>query len=362
MLDDLLKTLVEFKTITNDTHENEKALLWIKNEISNLPVFTTLFKSNNHSALLITTRKTKTPKIWLNGHVDVVAGSDKMFAPKIIGNKLIGRGVFDMKFAVASYIFLLKDINKNLKQYDFGIMLVSDEEIGGFNGTSKILESGYSSKLAIIPDGGENWTIEESAKGAISIVVKSKGISAHGARVWLGKNAINNLTDFLLDLRNEFNNEPCNDPKHYHTTLNIGKISGGNATNQVPNYAEAGIDIRFTPDTNFKEVFKRIKNIKRKFKNIDIEIKTKGVSYKIDKSDKFLKSFLEILSKNKIKTGFINSHGSSDARFFVEKNIPVILTRPKGGNLHSEKEWIDIKSLNLFYKVLKEFIEKEGKR
>jgi len=58
-----------------------------------------------------------------------------------------------------------------------------------------------------------------------------------------------------------------------------------------------------------------------------------------------------------IKTSFLKSHGSSDARFFLEKGIPAILIRPVGGNLHSEKEWIDIKSLEVFYEVLKEFIK-----
>lgn len=362
MVEEILKKLITFKTITRDTHENEKALLWIKKEIENLPVYIKSLNFENHTALLITTQKTKSPKIWLNAHMDVVDASDKMFIPKTLGNKLFGRGVFDMKFAVASYIFLLKDLGNALKNLDIGIMIVTDEEIGGFNGTKKILENGYSSKLAIIPDGGENWTIEESAKGAISIIIKSKGTSAHGARIWLGKNAINNLVDFLTALRKEFELEPCNDLKHYHTTLNVGKISGGNAINQVPDSAEAGIDIRFTPDTNFNEIIKRINKIKSKFEDIEILIKTKGVSYKIDKKNKYLKSFLNILKNNNINTSFINSHGSSDARFFVEKNIPVILTRPKGGNLHSEKEWIDIKSLNLFYKVLKEFIVLEGKK
>lgn len=357
MTDVLLKKLVEFKTITRDQNENAKAFQWIKNQIKNLPVFIKDFQSEGFPSLLITTRKTKTPKVWLVAHMDVVHASEKMFKPRIKGNELYGRGVFDMKFAIASYLNLLLDLNQDLKNYNFGIMLVSDEEIGGFNGVGKLVEKGYRSEVILLPDGGENWKFVEAAKGVFSVTVTSKGQSAHGARIWLGKNAINNLMDFLTLLRKEFEIEPCNNKSHFHTTLNIGKISGGKATNQVPDYAQASLDIRFVPSTNFDELEKRINLIKKKFPDIDFEVKTKGISYEIDKNNKYLMQFIQILNAKKIKTSFLKSHGSSDARFFLERGIPAILIRPVGGNLHSEKEWIDIKSLEVFYEVLKEFIK-----
>lgn len=362
MTDQLLKKLVRFKTITRNQNENAKAFQWIKDQIKDLPVFIKDFESEGFPSLLITTRKTKTPKIWLVAHMDVVHASEKMFKPEIKGGKLYGRGVFDMKFAIAAYLNLLLDLNQDLKNYDFGIMLVSDEEIGGFNGAKKLVEKGYRSEVILLPDGGENWIFVEAAKGVFSVMVTSKGQSAHGARIWLGKNAINNLMDFLTLLRKEFEVEPCNDKLHFHTTLNVGKISGGKATNQVPDYAQASLDIRFVPSTNFDELEKRISLIKKNFPDINFEVKTKGISYEIDKNNKYLKRFIEILNSKKIKTSFLKSHGSSDARFFIEKGVPAILIRPVGGNLHSEKEWIDIKSLELFYDVLKEFIEKTARK
>jgi di/tripeptidase len=50
----------------------------------------------------------------------------------------------------------------------------------------------------------------------------------------------------------------------------------------------------------------------------------------------------------------------------LEKKIPVILIRPRGGGQHSEKEWIDIEDLGKFYSILKEFVirvhEEDGGR
>jgi len=75
--------------------------------------------------------------------------------------------------------------------------------------------------------------------------------------------------------------------------------------------------------------------------------------------NKYVKDFLEILKeKFKIKPEFTFSHGSSDARFFFEEKIPVILIRPKGGGHHSEKEWIDLESLEKFYLILKSWVMK----
>ncbi len=61
-----------------------------------------------------------------------------------------------------------------------------------------------------------------------------------------------------------------------------------------------------------------------------------------------------------IEIGKTLSFGSSDARFFGEKNIPVIVIAPVGGEIHSDNEWIDLEDLGRFYNVLKQWIIKES--
>jgi di/tripeptidase len=50
-------------------------------------------------------------------------------------------------------------------------------------------------------------------------------------------------------------------------------------------------------------------------------------------------------------------HGGSDARFIARQNIPVIMSRPLCGNLHSRREWIDIDSMVSFYEVCRRYLE-----
>jgi len=358
----ILKKLISFKTITKNHKENEKALGWIKTQIKDLPVYIKDFKSNGFSSLVITTQKTKKPIILLQAHLDVVEGPEKVFKPRIVKNRLYGRGAYDMKFAIACYLKLLKELNKDLSKYNFGIMITTDEEIGGFNGVKFLLDKGFKSKVCFLPDGGEEWKFEKEAKGVWHLLIESKGKSAHGSRPWLGKNAIENLISFLNVLRKEFPREPCHIKNHYHETLNIGKIQGGIAINKIPDSAFAWIDIRFTSKTNKSHLKKLLNSVKKNFKDIKIKEIVFGDNFKINPDNPYIQTFSQIaLKRFKIKTSFVISHGSSDARFFVKKKIPVLLIKPKGGGQHSEKEWIDLKDLDRFYLVLKEFVTRVSK-
>lgn len=50
-------------------------------------------------------------------------------------------------------------------------------------------------------------------------------------------------------------------------------------------------------------------------------------------------------------------HGGSDARFFSCLGIPVIMSRPKVGNIHSEREWIEIDSMTTLYRIYERYME-----
>src|SRR5680860_1035635 len=110
MLEDYLIDLIQFKTLSKDFKENGEALRWIENEIKDLPVFIKRYEKNGFQSLVITTKKTKTPKIMLAAHLDVVKGSKNIFQPVIKDGKLYGRGVFDMKYAIACYLKLLQEL------------------------------------------------------------------------------------------------------------------------------------------------------------------------------------------------------------------------------------------------------------
>ena len=359
MLKELLAKLISFRTLPDNFKENKKMIFWIGKFLKNFSLKVRYFQFSNHFSLIALAKNTKKPNLWLAAHQDVVWGPDNLFKPKIRGKKLFGRGAFDMKFAIACYLRLVQELKNNLKKYNFGIMITSDEEIGGFCGTKKILEKGYGGKIVFLPDGGKNWSFEIKAKGAWHLKVKAFGKETHGSRPWEGEGANEKLIDFLEEFKKFFPKEPCKIANHWHSTLNIGKIEGGKAINQTSEFAQALLDIRFPENSTYRKIVQKLKKCLKKFKKISIEEIVFASPYSIDPNNKFLKIFSEIAyEKFKIKTSFTFSHGSSDARFFLQKNIPVILLRPNGGGHHSEKEYIDLESLEKFYLLLKEFVQK----
>jgi acetylornithine deacetylase/succinyl-diaminopimelate desuccinylase-like protein len=356
----ILKKLVSFESTPQNFKEKKKGILWILNFLKRFPLKLKYFEFSGHPSLVALT-KNKNPKIFLAAHFDVVPASPQLFSLKVKGEKAFGRGVYDMKFAIACYLKLIEELKNDLKKMNFGIMITSDEETGGFFGTKKLIEKGFKSRVVFLPDGGSNWKIEKEAKGAWHLKVEFFGKSAHGSRPWEGEGANEKLIEFLKEFKKFFPQEPCKIKNHWHRTLTIGKIEGGKATNQVSDFASAFLDIRYLEKKEREKIERCLKTLKNKF-GVKIEEIVSAKPYQADLKNKYFKIFFEVLKEElKIEPSFSFSHGSSDARFFAEKKIPVILVRPEGGGQHSEKEWISIKGLEKFYSVLKDFVVKLSK-
>lgn len=359
-LEVLLSKLIEQQTLTNRSVTNKSLLKWIRSQLKNLDLHAEEHVSLEHSSLIITTQKTRAPKIWLQAHVDVVPGSIEMFRPKIKRGRLYGRGAYDMKFAVACYIKLLLELEQDLKNYNFGVMLTSDEETGGFNGVKYLLDEGFESEVCVLPDAGLDWSLEEQAKGLIHLKIIAEGMSGHAAHPWDAKNAAHLMNNFLNDLKKVFKKGNAS-KSAYRTTCSITNLqtsmnSGG--INQIPDIVEATVDIRPASHSDRIKMDKLLEKLSAKHKDIKIDILAEADPYKINLKNNYVKAWNEVARKhNRLRKGTVRSYGSSDARFFAEKAITTIATRPKGGGLHSEEEWIDLKDLEVFYTVLKDFVK-----
>ncbi len=358
-----LKKLITLKTVSNDTVGNALSLDFIQKNFLNLSgLYFKKFKSNGFPSLVVTTKKTKSPDLFLAAHLDVVDGSPSLFRPKVVGDKLVGRGTFDMKYALAAYLKLFNDLKNDLSSYNIGLMITADEELGGANGVKNILAQGYKATVALLPDGGYGWNFEIAAKGIWHIHVYASGKSTHGSRPWEGDNAINKLVKFLDKVSQLPILQPSTRKDHFYNTINVGVIKGGHSTNQVPSEAEAKVDIRFVSDIVGEKIKKQIFNLAKKQSGIKVEEINYGHSVVVDRDSKYLKIFEKILEKRiGVQIGHISSHGSSDARHFVAKYIPTIILRPPGGGHHSDQEWISVKGVNQFYQAL-EILVKENFR
>lgn len=356
-----LKKLISFRTYSQNIDEIEKTFTWIQQQLEGYPLFIKKFYSNGQPSLIISTSKKKQVKLILQAHIDVVSAPERLFVPKINNGKMFGRGVFDMKYAVACYLYILRELHDSLSEYDFSIIITSDEEIGGKNGVGAILEEGYRGDFCLLPDGGKDWVCEEESKGVWHIKLESFGQSSHGAKPWEGVNAIWNLVNCLTDLQKIFPKESCCNGEHFHNTMSVGKIEGGSEINKVPDYAVAHVDVRYTSETKSNELKNKFFKIIKKHKSVKFSEINFAESHSIKTNNPKLLLFFDIAKKYGVENidpiRFSRSHGSSDARYFSAKDIPTLVLRPIGGNIHSDKEWINIKDFKIFCAVVKEFVQ-----
>lgn len=351
-----LEKLIAFRSVTDDHTANKTALEWIAGELP-ADFHITWYESGGHHAFVATPKKDMSPSLLLAAHVDVVPGSDAVFSMQEKNGRLLGRGVFDMKCAIACYLTLLKELGERAAELDFGIMITSDEEHGGWHGTRHVLEQGFRTKFVFLPDGGENWKIQEAAKGSLRLRVDTHGICAHGSRPWEGKSANDELIHFLCDLSATFTKEPCTDSEHKHHTLTIGRIDGGETPNQVPGHAHALLDIRLAqPDAKHK-VLKEIQRLQQHYPGVEYHEVCFSDYYHTDLTHPLIQTWRVLSKKNAGQDPTpLLAHGSSDANYFGAYDIPVLLVRPHGGGQHAEDEWIDTADLFRFYNVFKEWV------
>lgn len=303
---------------------------------------------------VVVTKGMKTPTVFLSGHFDVVPGEPDQFVPAVEGEKLFGRGAMDMKSGDAAMMHLMRDLAYT--DHSVGLMLTGDEEIGGFNGTAKLLEAGYVSKVAIIPDGGEAvHYVMKGQKGILRAVVTARGVNAHGSMPWLGENAIDRLVQVLPVIEAQFLDLAKHPADHWVTTLNVGRIQGGVATNQVPNVATAHLDIRFPETDSSRDIEARIRSVLPE--GIGAEFSVLGPPVSVEIEHELARPFLHAIRDSGREPVWGVDHGASDGRFFVDHGTLVLISQPDGGNLHAPGEWVHIPSIKFYYDVLRRYVD-----
>ncbi|MBU3965191.1 M20/M25/M40 family metallo-hydrolase [Patescibacteria group bacterium] len=359
----LAKKLIAFKTMTGDQKQTTACFKFIKNyfaaEIKSKKIIVKEYSKNGLLSMVLSNAITLDYDIILKGHIDVVAAEEKDFIPKIKNGTVCGRGAGDMKSQVAAMMVILKEFVSAGAEKIIALILTSDEETGGYSGAKYLVdEIGYKAKIVIDPDGGNNFALDIKEKGVFWFKITAFGKSSHGSRPWLGENAILKLMAFYQELEKIF--PPLKKIKSLYQegiTVNLGKISGGKSINAVPDSAEMYLDIRYSEKSDKQRIINEMKMLTEKFE-LNFKITDDAEIFETDPNNSYIQSFKSVAKKiiaRKVK--IIKSTGAGDNRFFSTKGMPVIILGPNFGGEHGPNEWVEIKSLERFYQILKEFIE-----
>lgn len=346
-----LARLVAIPSFSNNTAACREIIKYAKDELTRLGLHVT--SSDNSTAtpwFFATTRTTLKPDILLAAHLDVVPAPDELLTLRRRDGMLHGRGVYDMKFAAACYLEFLKAHANKLHQLNIGILFTTDEEMGGAS-MNEVLATGLRPKVVFIPDGGDNWHIEERAKGFFGIELNAKGRTAHGSRPWEGNNALQRIMDICQALRHRY---PLGNQGGM--TLSITGMEAGTTTNQIPDSASALLDVRSFDSRELSEFKEFISELTKTY-DAEITFTQIGAPVIFDKSNPNIQSFLQTLEEvHQSPVRYHDSYGGSDARYFAPHNIPCIIIEPTGGGRHGENEWIMANELLDYYHLIEHWL------
>jgi succinyl-diaminopimelate desuccinylase len=352
----LTQDLIRFKTVHSQPDEIQRCVSFIEDYLKKCGANYRRLDHNNIPSVIVMPDSNFAPVVLMS-HVDVVDGADELFVPRVKGDTLYGRGSIDDKYAAALSLVLVKTYlqqnqakGKNQSDLPFGVLITADEEIGGIDGARQALKE-IQAEFCIALDGGRLKKIVVKEKGIIRLKLKAKGKTAHGARPWLGENAIENLIDDYRVLKKYF---MLSAPDFWQRTLNFSRIKGGKATNQVPDYAEALFDIRYTENDDMEKIFLEIQ---RKIKG-ELIVERKEPLFEGGDSP-HLDLLVEIAGDTEV--GF--EHGASDARFLSAHGIKGIVWGADGDmSQHSDDEHVNIQSVYKLYNIIDALIKRIDKK
>lgn len=354
MHQEILELTKKFISIPSDTTDRDACLHILELAQKELEGFTFLpFAKNGIPSLLYTNTDTPTKqcKIILNAHLDVVPGKPNQFVPIMKDGKLYGRGAFDMKAAAAVEILIFKEVAKQLP-YTLGLQIVTDEETIGYNGVNYQIEQGVTADFVISGECGSNLRIVNQLRGLYVIKLIAKGKEAHAGHSWHGENALLKLYETIDGILKHY---PTPKEPSWQTTVNLASIETNNKThNIVPGDATALLDIRPIPeDTN--KILERIKQLLPEGITMEL-IKTMPAHHTKETNPYVQKLKDSIQSTLKQPAEVSHNFAGSDIIFYFMNNMNSVEFGPRGWGQHKSDEWVDIKSLEDYYSILKRFL------
>ena len=256
----LIEKWVSFPSISRDS--NRPLLQWTQDRLQALGVSCRLTyddsgkKANLWATLPAADGQTHEGGLVLSGHTDVVPvdgqpwGTDP-FKAQIVGDRLYGRGVTDMKGFGATALMMVPELLRRKLKKPVHLAFSYDEEVGCIGVRRLIADmvgQGYKPAGCIVgePTGMQ---VVVAHKGKHAYKTSVRGFEAHSSLTPLGVNAVEIACEFVTHLKGMHRRLVASGPFDPiydvpHTTIHTGVINGGTALNIIPRDCEILWEIR----------------------------------------------------------------------------------------------------------------------
>ena len=290
--------------------------------------------------------------VLLHGHMDVVPGHAEQFEPRVEGDRLIGRGAYDMKGGLAALMLSIADLQTvSGVRCRLGIVPDEEREEEDERGADLLVDEGFSGDFAITGEPTD-MLVGVAAKGVFAMRVKVSGHAAHGATPWLGRNAILRAIEVFREIESlPFAQESSE--LYDRPSINLGRILGGDALNKVPDACVIDVDVRYLPEQEPEVILHQVSSID----GAEVISTFHRPPALVDPQSPFVSALRDAASPHhpeEVTT--IGRHGASDAVSFLKAGIPTVEFGPSGAGHHGPDEWVSIPSLSSYRRTISDFV------
>lgn len=305
--------------------------------------------------------------LLLNAHMDTVgvALMERPHEPVIEGNRLYGRGAYDMKGGLAAIMTAAARAKSLSLRGDVILTAASDEEFASI-GTASIVKQ-YRADAAIVTEPTE-LDVCVAHKGFAWLELETFGIAAHGSRPDLGVDAIVKMAKVLNGLE-ELDQALRSSPSHpllKSGSVHASLIEGGKELSTYPDQCKLCIERRTIPGETREIVESEIQRIIERIASIDSTFKATARTtlvrepFEVHQDERIVqlvrKQAGALLGR---EPAMVSATGWMDSALLAAAGIPTVVFGPGGAGAHALIEWADLDQVEhcaeILLKVIEEF-------
>ncbi|MBX3011617.1 MAG: ArgE/DapE family deacylase [Caldilineaceae bacterium] len=291
--------------------------------------------------------------LMLNAHMDTVgvAGMTAPFIPRLEGNRLYGRGAYDMKGSLAACLLAAARAKAMRLRGDVIVTAVADEEYASI-GTAAIVQRWHADAAIVTEPSHLNLCVAH--RGFVWLEVETAGIAAHGSRPSLGVDAIAKMGHVLVALE-ALDQALRAAPTHGllgSGSLHASLISGGQELSSYPAHCLLAVERRTVPGETPALVVGQIQAIVDRLAAADSQFKaTVRTTLVRDPFEIAQDAPLVQLLQRQIEQqlGRVPTiYGDQpwmDTAILATAGIPAVIFGPTGAGAHAVEEWVDLDSV-----------------
>ncbi len=291
--------------------------------------------------------------LLLNAHMDTVGttGMQRPHDPVVDGNRLYGRGAFDMKGGLAAIMVATAQARKLSLRGDIILAAVADEEYASI-GTQAILKQ-YHADAAIVTEPTA-LRLCVAHKGFVWLEISTQGRAAHGSRPDLGSDAIVKMGHILVALEHldrSLRAAPSH-PLLGSGSLHASLIEGGQELSSYPERCVLQVERRTIPGESSEQVEAEIQalieHLHSADPNIIASVKTTVVRDPFEVAEST--PIVQTVSRHatSLRGSAPEIFGDTmwmDSALLAAEGIPTVVFGPGGAGAHAVIEWTDLEQV-----------------